>query len=152
MFESHNLDYRELLKLDDKTLQDLFPSNSEIDSYRYNQLVSYFSYFSRELKKPGCTLRVLWQEYLEKHPDGYNHSQFNYYFNWWRNKVEGSGKLDHKADEKLFVDYTGKKLHIVDKDTGELEEVNVFVAILPCCQYSFVKACRTQSKEGFLNF
>ncbi len=150
LFEAHNLDYDELLKLDEKALQDLFPSNSEIDSYRYDQLVSYFPCFSKELKKPGCTLQTLWQEYLEKHPDGYQHSQFNYYFNRWRNKVDCSGKLAHKAGEKLFVDYTGQKLHVVDKSTGEIEEVNVFVAILPCSQYTFVKASRTQNKEDFV--
>lgn len=150
LFEAHKLDYKELLRMDEHSVQELFPSTSEIESYRYKQLVSYFPEFSRELKKPGCTLQTLWQDYLSKHPDGYKHSQFNYYFNLWRNKVKGSGKLEHKAGEKLFVDYTGQKLRVVDKNTGEVEEVNVFVGILPCSQYTFVTATRTQSREDFI--
>src|SRR5699024_6662290 len=59
--------------------------------------------------------------------------------------------LNHKAGEKVFVDYTGKKLHVIDKSTGEIEEVNVFVGILPCSQYTFVKASRTQNKEDFIS-
>ncbi len=151
LFEAHHFSYKELLRLDKTSLQELFPSQSEIDSYRYKQLVSYFPYFSKELKKPGCTLQILWQEYLAKHPDGYKHSQFNYYFSRWCNKVKVSGKLAHKAGEKVFIDYTGKKLPVIDKSTGEVEEVNVFVGILPCSQYTFVKACRTQNKEDFIS-
>src|SRR5699024_125358 len=54
LLEAHQFNYKKLLKLDEASLQEFFPSQSEIDSYRYKQLVSYFPYFSNELKKPGC--------------------------------------------------------------------------------------------------
>lgn len=151
VFQSFKLNYDELLGLDDKSLFDLFPKESEIDNYRYYTLSQYFTYFTQELKRPGCTLYTLWEEYFRKHPDGYKHSQFNTHYNTWREKLNGSGKLEHIAGAKLFVDFTGKKLSFIDKPTGEIQEVNVFVAILPSSQYTFVKAVKTQSREDFTN-
>lgn len=151
LISSYDLDYKELLTLSDKELQDLFPSESEVDSYRYRELSSYFLYFERELKKPGCTQQTLWKEYIEKHPDGYKHSQFNHHFNQWRTKLKASCKLEHKVAEKLFIDFTGKKLQYVDKQTGELIEVNVFVGILPASGYTFVRAVPTQSTEDVVD-
>jgi transposase len=150
IFEAHKLNYDELNELDEAALTALFPSSSEIEHHRYKVLSSYFSYFEKELKKTGCTLEQLWKEYLQKHPDGYKHSQFNYHFNSWCNKVHGSFKIEHKAGERIFIDFTGKKLPLVNKETGEIQEVNVFVAILPCTQYTFVMAVPSQSREDLI--
>jgi transposase len=150
IFEAHNLNYDELNELDDATLSSLFPCSSEIEHHRYKVLSSYFQYFDSELKKPGCTLETLWTNYLEKHPDGYKHSQFNYHYNVWRSKIRGSFKIDHKAGEKVFIDFTSKKLSIVNKETGQINEVNVFVGILPCSQFTFVRAVHTQSREDLM--
>ena len=59
-------------------------------------------------------------------------------------------KLEHIAGEAMFVDYAGKKLHILNKETGELESVEVFVAILPSSQYAYVEACKSQKQEDFI--
>jgi len=150
-FETFQLNYEELLELDDKSIYELFPKESEIETYRFNELSSFFTYFEKELKKPGCTLQVLWREYINKHPNGYKHSQFNYHFNIWREKKRTSCKLEHKSAECLFVDYTGKKLSYIDKSTGEIIGVNVFVAVLPASSYTFVVASATQSKEDFID-
>jgi len=78
---------------------------------------------------------------LQKHPSGYGYSQFNEHINRWQNKVKSSsGKLTHKAGDKVYIDYTGKKLYVTDKQTGEITEVEVFVAILPASQYTYVEA------------
>lgn len=150
IFEAYHLEYGELLELNDTELAELFPAVSEVEENRYKELAQYFSYFKDELKKPGCTLQVLWQEYLNKHPDGYKSTQFNYHFNRWLKKGKGSLRIDHKAGQALFIDFTGKKLHIVDRQSGELQDVNVFVAILPCSQYTFVTAVTTQSRENVI--
>lgn len=125
------ISYSELAALSDGDLNELFPSRSTTDSDRYEELAQYFPYFKRQLLLPGSTREVLWQEYLQKHPEGYGYTQFNEHLNGWFLQTKVSGKLDHKAGEKLFVDYCGKKLHIVDRETGQMEEVEVFVAILP---------------------
>ena len=151
LFEAHELSYTEFLKLDSQELDELLPSESEVQTDRYKQLSEYFGYFEGELRKPGCRIKTLWQEYIEKHPDGYSHSQFGHHFKLWRDRVKSSGKLDHKAAEQLYVDFTGKKLEIVDKYTGEITKVEVFVGILPCSQYTFVTAVKTQQREDFIH-
>ncbi len=150
LFRASGLGYSSLCSLDEKSLQELFPYKETIDEQRYSTLSGYFTYFDKELKKPGCTREALWREYLQKHPGGYGYSQFNEHFNRWQNKVKGSGKLIHKAGDKVYVDYTGKKLHITDRQTGEITEVEVFVAILPASQYTYVEASRSQKKEDFI--
>jgi len=150
LIKAFNLKYDELLKLDESELLGLFPDKSEIQKHRFNQLSEYFSYLEGELKKPGCTLEALWREYFEKHPDGYRYSQFTYHFANWRQKIKGSGKLNHKLANQLFIDFTGKKLLIVEKSSGEIIEMNVFVAILPASGYTYVQAIRTQSKEDLI--
>src|SRR5690554_5668227 len=67
-FQALGLSYGELLELDSADLQDLFVENSQREKERYEQLSSQFSYYLKELKKPGCTLQHLWNDYLAKYP------------------------------------------------------------------------------------
>jgi len=147
IFSAHNLSFEELTQLSDKELDDLFPCASEVESYRYQTLSERFSYFEKELKKPGCTQHTLWREYIKTHPDGYMYSQFCYHLSQWRERVDISLKLNHKFGEKVFIDFTGKKLSYVDRSTGQIVEVNVFVAILPATGYTYVVATHTQSQQ-----
>lgn len=150
LFRASGLSYTRLLEYDNKVLSELFPARKPLNTERYGILAGYFSYFEGELKKPGCTREVLWREYLNKHPDGYGYSQFNEHLARWRSKVKVSGKLIHKVGDKVYVDYTGKKMQITNKQTGEITEVEVFVGILPASQYTYVEATRSQQKEDFI--
>lgn len=141
----------QLLAMDDAALKELCAPESEISTARYEQLASQFEYFSAELRKPGCTLLTLWNEYRQRQTDGYGYTQFTHHYNLWAKKLDGSGKLEHKAGQKLFVDYTGKKLHIVDRHSGELKSVDVFVGILPCSQYTYVEASENQQRHNLLS-
>jgi transposase len=150
MFRSSGLSYGQLLRYDDSRLASLFPESEPLNTGRYSILSGYFTYFEKELKKPGCTREALWREYLQRHPDGYGKSQFNEHFARWRDKVKSSGKLTHKAGDKVYVDYTGKKIQVTDKQTGEIREMEVFVAILPASQYTYAEATVSQKKEDFI--
>jgi transposase len=150
LFRASGLTYAQLLAHEDKALEELFPAKAAFNTARYSILSTYFTYFEKELKKPGCTREVLWREYLHKHPDGYAYSQFNEHLARWRDKVKTSGKLTHTVGDKMYVDYTGKKLSITDKQTGEITEVDVFVGILPASQYTYVEASASQKKEDFI--
>lgn len=149
-FVASGKSFEELLALSDEALKRLFPSKGTIDKARYEELSGQFTYFRGELKKAGCTKQILWQDYILKHPEGYGYTQFNEHLNRWLKRIKSSGKLTHKAGDKVYVDYTGKKLSYVDKETGEVIEVEVFVGILPCSQYTFVEASRSQKKEDFI--
>ena len=148
--EACNRPLEELLELSDSELGALFVSNGTIDKDRYEALSEHFEHFRKELKKPGCTRQALWEGYLLSTPDGYSYSQFCEHLSRWLNQLKGSGKLIHKAGEKLYVDYTGKKLHYVDKSSGEEVEVEVFVGTLPCSGYTFVEASPSQRLPHFI--
>jgi transposase len=150
VIEGCGLTFDQLLLLDDVALRELGTPQSEVSADRYEALAAQFEYFFNELKKPGCTLLTLWNEYRQKHNHHYGYTQFTHHYNLWANKEEGSGKLEHKAGEKLFVDYAGKKLHIVDRQSGELKPVEVFVGILPCSQYTYVEACGSQQRDELI--
>ena len=152
---SLNRSWQELSQMEEADFELLFPVQTNHDQVLYEQLCSYFPHYQKELTKPGCTLLTLWHNYQEVHPKGYQYTQFVHYFRQWqkRKKVTGppgGGKLEHKAGEKVFVDFTGKKLSIVDRNTGEVKGVEVFVAILPASQYTFVMAVPSQSREDFI--
>jgi len=150
-FKEMELTCEDLTVLEDAELIDLFSEDSQTEKERYEILAGYFSYFEKELLKPGCTIGALHDEYLLKHPDGYRHTQFCWHFRQWKKRTTPGGKLIHKAAEKLFVDFCGNKLCYTNKSTGELIEVEVFVAILPCSQYTFVKAVPSQRREDLIS-
>jgi transposase len=86
-----------------------------------------FADIHRELHRVGVTLQLLHLEYLGQHSDGYGYTQFCRYYKRWRSKQQRSMRQIHRAGEKLFIDYSGKKPHIVDPKTGEVQEVELFV-------------------------
>lgn len=143
-------DYALLSQLGDVELKELFPSRTLSDSDRYEELAHYFPYIKKELHLPGGTREFLWKEYLQKHPEGYGYTQFNEHFNTWLGQTKASGKFMHKAGDKLLVDYCGKKLHVVNKSSGEVVDVEVFVGILPCSGYTFIEATLSQKREDFI--
>ena len=109
-----------------------------------------FADIHRELHRVGVTLQLLHVEYLAQHSDGYGYTQFCRYYKRWLSKQQRSMRQIHRAGEKLFVDYSGKKPHLVDPKTGEVQEVELFVAALGASSYSFAEATRTQQLADFL--
>ncbi len=150
-FNGLELEYRELLSMEDAKLHDLFTEEDQTEKERYEALSSQFSNIQKELKRPGATLHTIWQNYLLEYPNGYRYTQFTTHYRHWKGKVKASGKLEHKAAQKLFVDFTGKKMHYVDRETGEAIPVEIFVAVYPCSQYTFVKAVASQKREDFID-
>jgi transposase len=107
-------------------------------------------YIHNERKRTGVTLELLHLEYLEQHPDGYRYTQFCEVYREWLKKHRLSMRQVHRAGEKLFVDYSGKKPHVVDPDTGEVTDVELFVAVLGASNYTFAEATRTQGGPDWL--
>jgi len=97
-----------------------------------------------ERKKPGVTLELLHQEYLERSPDGYRHTQFCEHYRRWCKDRRISMRQVHYAGEKLFVDYAGKKPSVTDPTTGEIREVELFVAVMGASNFTFVEATESQ--------
>jgi transposase len=109
-----------------------------------------FALVHAERKRPGVTLELLHLEYLEQHPDGYRYTQFCEYYRRWLRRRRLSMRQLHRGGEKLFVDYAGKKPHLVDPATGERQEVELFVAVLGASSLTYAEATRTQRVPDFL--
>lgn len=152
LIQASGLDYPELLALSDEDLDELFTPEPKgpVKQGGFEILESRFLYFEAELKKVGVTKLMLWSEYKTENPDGYGYSQFNHYFKKWLKQKDVTMHFEHKAGDKVFVDFTGKKMEIVDRDTGEVKKVEVFIAILGASQLTYVQATYNQRKEYFL--
>lgn len=111
-----------------------------------------WAYVHRELRRKGVTRILLWQEYKDAHPDGYALSRFYKLYNWWADKIDLVMRQEHRAGEKLFVDFAGQTVPIVDEGTGEiLFEAQIFVAVLGASNYTFAYATRTQTLADWID-
>ncbi len=108
------------------------------------------AYLHAERKKPGVTLELLHLEYLEQHPTGYRYTQFCEVYRQWLRRHRLSMRQVHRAGEKAFVDYAGKKPHLVDPATGAITEVELFVGALGASNYTYAEATRTQTLPDWL--
>lgn len=104
-----------------------------------------------EMKRKGVTLTLLWQEYLKKHPKGYAYSNFVRLYRLWEGIGNPTLRIDHKAGEKLFVDYAGVTVLITDPASGEIHQAQVFVATLGASSYTYVEVTETQGLEDWLS-
>lgn len=150
-FTSSGLSFEEINELSDKELEDLFvkPEDRPLNE-RLQILFSLFPAIEKELKRKGVTRQLLWKEYKTHHPDGVGLSQFKHYFSQWKAQVNPTMHMEHKAGDKLYVDFAGDKLEIINEQTGEVKPVEVFVAILGASQLTYVEAVMTQQKEDFI--
>jgi transposase len=99
----------------------------------------------QELKAKGVTLQLLWAEYVERHGDkAYRYSQFCHHYRGWRERQRRSMRQVHRAGEKIFIDYCGPTVPVVDRATGEIRKAQVFVAVLGASSYTFSEATWSQ--------
>jgi len=115
----------------------LFPR--EPVSYRKDAEPDWAS-ISRELRKKGVTRGLLWEEYRLGAPQGYHYSQFCQRYRWWKRALAPVLRMEHKAGEKMFVDYAGPTIPYTDRETGEAREATVFVAALGASSMTYAEA------------
>lgn len=149
-FHYHSFTYEELSRLSNEDLEELFDGELKETPEKNKVLDSMFPYAEKELKRVGVTRYLLCEEYKQRYPDGYSYSRFCYHYRAWSRKVNPSMHMHHKAGDKMFVDYTGKKLSVIDPSSGEIQEAEVFVSILGASGLTFVEATRSQGKEDFM--
>ena len=150
-FKLSGLTYEAIKSMKDEELAEALLLNKRAaKSKKYQILSREFEYYTKELKRPGVTLQVLWQEYKQTNSDGYSYTQFCYHYQVWRNSSSVTMHIEHKAGEKMFVDFTGKKLQVYDLKKKQFRDVEVFVAILPASQLTYVEATESQRKENWI--
>jgi hypothetical protein len=131
LFNASGHSKKGLLSLDNAAFQKLFPSHTTIKNPRYNELMLYFEKMNQNRNHPGFTFLYHYNEYKQQARAPYGYTQFMDHYHRKYPKEKGSMKLEHKPGNEVYIDFTGKKLQVVNRDTGELIPVEVFVAILP---------------------
>jgi transposase len=105
----------------------------------------------RELKRKHVTLAILWDEYIEQHPDGYRYSRFCELYRVWEGKLSVTMRQAHAGGDKLFVDYAGDTVPVViDRLTGEIREARIFVAVLGASSFTYAEASWTQGLADWI--
>ncbi len=104
----------------------------------------------QELKRKGVTLQLLWDEYKAAHPQGIQYTTFCVHYRAWFGKQELVMRQDHRAGEKLFVDYAGQTASVIDRETGEVRSAQIFVAVMGASKV--VPPIRTPRRPGRSGF
>ena len=108
------------------------------------------NYIHCELRKKSVTLSLLWQEYKEQNPHGYQYSQFCHLYRQWAAKIDPVMRQEHRAGEKMFVDYTGQTVPVYDLHTNQMREAQIFVAVLGASNYTYAEATWSQSLPDWI--
>ena len=152
-YKSLNLTIEEIEVLTDFELSELFSKFKPIMeklSPKAEVLYKLFPEIDKQLKRKGITKQMMWQQYIANYPDGLKETQFRFHYLLWKQQVNPVMHMEHKAGDKVYIDYAGEKLHIVNKETGELVPVEVFVGILGSSQLTYVEASYTQQSEDLI--
>ena len=151
LFEVLGLSFEIINEKTDAELELLFSQTTEESvSPKLQTLYDYFPVMERELKKVGVTIYRTREQYIALHPDGFQITQFRHHYKIWAKRVNPVMHMNHKSGDKMYVDYAGKTLSITDKKSGEIKNVQFFVAILGASQYTYAEASMSQQKEDFV--
>jgi len=142
------LDFEKAIALDEAALEALlFPPPPSLSRTRP---MPNWPLVHRELGRKGVTLDLLWNEYRAQEPEGYGYSWFCKHYERWAAALPVTLRQTHTPGEKLFIDYSGNRLGIVDPHTGEIREAELFVATLGASNYTYAEATWTQQLEDWI--
>jgi len=110
-----------------------------------------FSAIHQELRKKGVTLQLLWMEYKEQNPQGYQYSRFCELYQQWKKTIDPVLRQPYKAGEKMFVDYAGSTMTVVEPGTGEKMPSYVFMAVLGASNYTYIEASLTMDLYAWIS-
>jgi transposase len=145
------LDWNAIEKLDDQQLAKAIYPDSDTRTSGSLQLPNWGDDVYKELKGKHVTKHLLWEEYTQQYPNrSYSYPQFCFLYSAWLKKQKRSMRQTHKAGDKLFVDYAGQTVPIVQGDTGEVRFAQIFVAVLGASNYTFAEATWSQGLPDWL--
>jgi transposase len=134
----------------DEVLEQRLFARAGIKPGRRRHIEPDWAALASELKRSGVNLMVLWEEYRESHPDGYGYSRFCDLYREFERRLSPVMRQHHVAGDKVFVDYSGKKIAIVDPATGEVRDAEIFVAVLGASNYTYAEATWTQTLPDWI--
>ena len=149
-YRRSGLSYQDVLEMSDTELAEVFEKRNKSTNPMYEDLSKEFPYYEKELARVGVTLYLLWEEYKERYPDGFSYSRFCHHYRMWENKLKAGMHIEHKAGDLIYADFTGKKMHYADPETGEIHPAEIFITILGASQLIYVEAVRSQKLADWI--
>jgi hypothetical protein len=149
LFQSHPLGLDGLRKLSDKELYSVIAPPAAHEP-THEELYGLFPEMLNKLSRKGVTRLMLWEDYKSEYPEGVQYSQFCEHLKRFERTQKITSILEHKAGDKMMVDFAGKKPKLTDPDTGLQTPIDFFVAILPCSQLTFACGSLSQQTPDFL--
>jgi transposase len=125
----------------------LFPTAPDVAAIGRSE--PNWAYVDRELRRTGVTRGLLWQEYRAEHPDGYGYTWFCVHFDAWKRRTSPTMRQSHAAGEKVFVDFAGDTIDVIDPATGVTRPMKLFVAALGASSYIY---CEARPTEGLVDW
>lgn len=152
LYKNLGIPVEELLAIEDLALEQLIcPTGNQPPAERFNLLQSQLEPYMNELERVGVNRFNLWTEYIQKYPGGYSYSQFCHYILQYQKLQKTSMIMEHKPGDLLFVDFAGHPMEYVDVSTGEVIQVQIFLACLGYSQFSYAEAVPSQKSEDFIS-
>lgn len=150
VWNTQKLSYEEFSLKSDSELSVIFttPVAKTVNSPRMQELEPMLADICKKLKKKGVTREMLYKEYLKKYPEGYSRSSFNNAIHTYLQLSRPVMHIEHKAGDKMYIDFAGSRLKVGQGDTER--DTEVFVAILGCSQLTYVEAVESQRKEDLI--
>jgi transposase len=108
-----------------------------------------YRHIHQELRRKGVTLQLLWQEYRQAHPEGYQYSRFCQLYDEWADTLEPVLRQVHEPGQKLFVDWAGQKVPIQLAD-GTVLEASLFLAVLGASNKTYAEAFANEQLENWI--
>jgi transposase len=148
--EKAGLSWPDVADLDEDALEHrLFGRETRPEGHRFVE--PDWAEVNQELKRPGVTLLLLWEEYRARHPsDGYAYSAYCQHYRAWVKRLSPSMRQRHVAGEKMFVDYSGMRMEVTDPATGKQRPVELFVAVLGASNYTYAEASWSQTLPDWI--
>ena len=109
-----------------------------------------WAYVHHELRRPGVTLMLLWEEYRQHEPGGYGYSRWCDLYRAWEGRLSPTMRQSHPAGERMFVDYAGQTIAVIDGNSGEIRQAQIFVAAMGASNYTYAEATWTQSLPDWI--
>lgn len=136
--------------LDDAAVENLLFPDTQKQTLVFHSMPS-MEYLYNELKRKHVTLQLLWYEYKQANSEGFQYSHFCNLYRRWLEKLDLSLRQVHRAGEKLFIDYAGQKVALIDPLTDKVTEAQIFLATLGASNYTFAEATLTQNLPSWIN-
>ena len=136
--------------IDDTRIEQLLYQQIERKSSEKRRQMPSMKYLYEEHKRPGVTMQLLWYEYKQNYPNGYQYSFFCELYKRWSGQLDIPLRQEYRAGEKLFVDYAGQTIPITDPKTGTVTQAQLFVAALGASNFTFAEATMSQQLPDWI--